>query len=69
MWSLFCPNEAPGLAETHSAAFEKLYLGEFSAHRPPRRLWLLPPLTHSLLSLLSPASFQSTRPFPARLAR
>ncbi len=25
-WSLFCPNEAPGLAESHSAAFEELYL-------------------------------------------
>lgn len=25
-WSLFCPNEAPLLAETHSAEFEKLYL-------------------------------------------
>jgi ribonucleoside-diphosphate reductase alpha chain len=25
-WSLFCPNEAPGLADTHSAEFEALYL-------------------------------------------
>ena len=25
-WSLFCPNEAPGLAEVHGEAFEKLYL-------------------------------------------
>jgi ribonucleotide reductase alpha subunit len=25
-WSLFCPNEAPGLAENHSAKFEELYL-------------------------------------------
>ena len=24
-WSLFCPNEAPGLAECHSEEFEKLY--------------------------------------------
>jgi ribonucleoside-diphosphate reductase alpha chain len=24
-WSLFCPNEAPGLAECHSEGFEKLY--------------------------------------------
>lgn len=24
-WSLFCPNEAPGLADTHSDAFVKLY--------------------------------------------
>ncbi|MCB9255692.1 MAG: ribonucleoside-diphosphate reductase subunit alpha [Chitinophagales bacterium] len=24
-WSLFCPNEAPGLADCHSEAFEKLY--------------------------------------------
>ncbi len=26
MWSLFCPNEAPGLCDTHSEEFEKLYL-------------------------------------------
>ncbi|MFN5386008.1 MAG: ribonucleoside-diphosphate reductase subunit alpha [Bacteroidota bacterium] len=25
-WSLFCPNEAPGLSDTHSKAFEDLYL-------------------------------------------
>ncbi|HEX9651110.1 MAG TPA: ribonucleoside-diphosphate reductase subunit alpha [Cyclobacteriaceae bacterium] len=25
MWSLFCPNEAPGLADCHSDEFEKLY--------------------------------------------
>ena len=25
MWSLFCPNEAPGLAECHGEEFEKLY--------------------------------------------
>ena len=25
-WSLFCPNEAPGLDETHGAAFEALYV-------------------------------------------
>lgn len=25
-WSLFCPNEAPGLSDTHSKAFEELYL-------------------------------------------
>jgi len=25
-WSLFCPSEAPGLADVHSAAFDKLYL-------------------------------------------
>jgi ribonucleoside-diphosphate reductase alpha chain len=24
-WTLFCPNEAPGLADVHSAAFEDLY--------------------------------------------
>jgi ribonucleoside-diphosphate reductase alpha chain len=24
-WSLFCPSEAPGLADVHSAAFEELY--------------------------------------------
>ena len=24
-WSLFCPHECPGLADTHSAEFEKLY--------------------------------------------
>ena len=25
-WSLFCPNECPGLAETHSEEFNKLYM-------------------------------------------
>ena len=25
MWSLFCPNEAPGLSDCHSEEFEKLY--------------------------------------------
>jgi ribonucleoside-diphosphate reductase alpha chain len=25
-WSLFCPSEAPGLADVHSEAFDKLYL-------------------------------------------
>lgn len=25
-WTLFCPNEAPGLSEVHSEEFEKLYL-------------------------------------------
>lgn len=24
-WSLFCPNEAPGLADVHGAAFVELY--------------------------------------------
>jgi ribonucleoside-diphosphate reductase subunit M1 len=24
-WSLFCPNEAPGMADVHSAEFEALY--------------------------------------------
>ncbi len=26
MWSLFCPNEAPGLADCHGEAFNRLYL-------------------------------------------
>ena len=26
-WSLFCPHECPGMAETHGAEFEKLYTG------------------------------------------
>lgn len=26
-WTLMCPNECPGLADTHGAAFEKLYTG------------------------------------------
>ena len=25
-WSLFCPNECPGLAESHSEEFNKLYM-------------------------------------------
>ena len=24
-WTLFCPNEAPGLSDVHSAEFEELY--------------------------------------------
>ena len=26
-WTLFCPNEAPGLAESWGEEFERLYLG------------------------------------------
>ncbi len=36
-WSLFCPNEAPGLAECHGEEFEKLYTKyeqEGSARKP-----------------------------------
>jgi ribonucleoside-diphosphate reductase alpha chain len=35
-WSLFCPAEAPGLAEVHSAAFDKLYL-EYEARGLARK--------------------------------
>ena len=43
-WSLFCPNECKGLADTHGAEFEKLYTGyeqEGRARRtvPARKLW------------------------------
>ena len=43
-WSLFCPNEAPGLHEVHSAEFEALYERyekEGRARRtvPAQKLW------------------------------
>ena len=44
MWTLFCPNEAPGLADVHGKAFEELYeryereqLGRETI--PARKLW------------------------------
>ncbi len=36
MWSLFCPNEAPGLHECHGAAFEALY-AQYEAEGRARR--------------------------------
>ena len=43
-WSLFCPSEAPGLADVHGAAFDELYLryeAEGRARRAvsARKLW------------------------------
>lgn len=43
-WSLFCPHEAPGLADVHGAAFEELYTryeAEGKARRtiPAQKLW------------------------------
>jgi len=43
-WSLFCPNEAKGLADVHSEEFEKLYLkyeanGMARKTIPARELW------------------------------
>jgi ribonucleoside-diphosphate reductase alpha chain len=43
-WSLFCPNEAPGLADTYGAEFEMLYTKYESEGRarktvPARELW------------------------------
>ena len=43
-WSLFCPHEAPGLADVHGAAFEELYEryeSEGRARRtiPAQKLW------------------------------
>lgn len=43
-WSLFCPHEAPGLADVHGATFEELYLkyeAEGRARRtvPAQKLW------------------------------
>ena len=35
-WSLFCPSEAPGLADVHSAKFEELY-GRYEAEGRARR--------------------------------
>jgi ribonucleoside-diphosphate reductase alpha chain len=43
-WSLFCPAEAPGLADVHSAAFDALYLdyearGLYRKQVSARKLW------------------------------
>lgn len=45
MWSLMCPNESPGLADTHSDAFEALYTkyeaeGKFKKQIPASEVWL-----------------------------
>ncbi len=45
MWSLMCPNECPGLADTHSDAFEKLYTqyeaeGKFKKQIPASEVWI-----------------------------
>jgi ribonucleoside-diphosphate reductase alpha chain len=37
-WSLFCPSEAPGLADVHGEAFEKLYEGYEAAGRARRKV-------------------------------
>ena len=37
-WSLFCPNEAPGLADCHSDEFRKLYLKYESEGREKRKV-------------------------------
>jgi ribonucleoside-diphosphate reductase alpha chain len=44
LWSLFCPAEAPGLADVHSAAFDTLYLdyearGLYRKQVSARKLW------------------------------
>lgn len=44
MWSLFCPNEAPGLADSYGEEFEKLYLkyeeeGKFRKQVKAQDLW------------------------------
>src|ERR1700752_1658229 len=38
MWSLFCPNEAPGLADCYGAAFETLYTNYEQEGRARRKL-------------------------------
>lgn len=43
-WSLFCPNEAPGLHEVHSEEFEELYTryereGRARKVIPAQKLW------------------------------
>lgn len=45
MWSLMCPNECPGLADTHSDAFEALYTqyeaeGKFKKQIPASEVWI-----------------------------
>jgi ribonucleoside-diphosphate reductase alpha chain len=37
-WSLFCPSEAPGLADVYGEAFEKLYEGYEAAGRARRKV-------------------------------
>ncbi len=37
-WSLFCPSEAPGLADVHGEAFDKLYEGYEAAGRARRKV-------------------------------
>ena len=37
-WSLFCPNEAPGLADCHGEAFEKLYSSYEAAGKARRTI-------------------------------
>jgi ribonucleoside-diphosphate reductase alpha chain len=44
VWSLMCPNECPGLSDSHSEAFEKLYTqyeteGRYRKQVPARELW------------------------------
>jgi ribonucleotide reductase alpha subunit len=43
-WSLFCPHEAPGLADVHGAAFDELYTryeaeGRARRQLPAQKLW------------------------------
>jgi ribonucleoside-diphosphate reductase subunit M1 len=43
-WSLFCPNEAPGLHEVHGAEFEALFIkyeqeGRARKTIPAQKLW------------------------------
>ena len=43
-WSLFCPNEAPGLADVHGAEYDRLYTdyearGIFKRQVPARTVW------------------------------
>jgi ribonucleoside-diphosphate reductase alpha chain len=44
MWSLMCPNECPGLADTYGSEFESLYLtyeasGRYRKQIPIKKLW------------------------------
>lgn len=50
MWSLFCPDEAPGLCDVHSGAFEALYT-RYEAEGRARRVVKAVDLFHEFLDM------------------
>jgi len=47
-WSLFCPNEAPGMADVHGAEFEALY-EKYEKEGRQRRTIPAPKLWYAIL--------------------